>query len=466
MVTLQELDDAVQQGLGESTLADLVTAPAAGEGPGESPTRRVYPDDPLELAMPWLADGRTAVLPVLSRTDIRELKGTISLPDVLGAYAMANGFPGEPAGAAGAVPSATRMLVGVVAALMGVAVLGGMLSYYYRAERTGKAEKAYADGNELLQKDRLPEAIEQYRNALSISHKQAHRQALALALVKADRANEASIYLGELLREHPNDGAANLGMAEALAGEGRVDEATLHFRRAIVGAWPKETVDSRTRARLELVRFLTKSGKREQARAELLAFAADLPNDTALQKQVGRMLIEFGLLRESRDLFTRLLKRGPPDSSEFDGLGEALFAAANYAAADEAFRNALEVDPKDEVAARRAELCDRIEALDPNQRGIGSRERLRRSEELLKQVVARFTACRGPDEILPPEVNQMLAGARAASSRQRSPRPFSDAADANTALAQKIWSHRPPTCQAPPDDPAQLILSKQLAAAF
>src|SRR4051794_27112877 len=35
MVTLQELDDAVRQGLGHSTLADLVSAPAAGDGPGE-----------------------------------------------------------------------------------------------------------------------------------------------------------------------------------------------------------------------------------------------------------------------------------------------------------------------------------------------------------------------------------------------------------------------------------------------
>jgi signal transduction histidine kinase len=36
----------------------------------------------------------------------------------------------------------------------------------------------------MLQKDRIPEAIEQYRDALSISHRADHRLALGLALVK------------------------------------------------------------------------------------------------------------------------------------------------------------------------------------------------------------------------------------------------------------------------------------------
>ena len=65
IVTLEELDRAVQNGLGDSTLAELVPAPPPGDRAGEGPARRVYPDDPLEVAMGWLADGRTKVLPVL-----------------------------------------------------------------------------------------------------------------------------------------------------------------------------------------------------------------------------------------------------------------------------------------------------------------------------------------------------------------------------------------------------------------
>ena len=119
-----------------------------------------------------------------------------------------------------------------------MAVLGGFLTYFYRAERSQRAEKAYAAGNELLQKERLPEAIEQYRHALSISHNFNHRLALALALVKAGRMSEGAIYLNEILRERPNNGPAERGLAEVLAAQGNVDQATVHYRRAIVGSWP------------------------------------------------------------------------------------------------------------------------------------------------------------------------------------------------------------------------------------
>ena len=414
--------------------------------------------------MGWLADGRTKVLPVLSRTNVRELKGAITLPDVLSAYAMANASPGEPAEAGEPMPSATRMLVGVLAALVGVAVLGGFLTYFYRAERSQRAEKAYAAGNELLQKERLPEAIDQYRYALSISHNFNHRLALALALVKAGRMSEGAIYLNEILRERPNNGPANLGLAEVLAAQGNADQATVHYRRAIVGSWPDKAVDNRIHARLELIDFLAKSHKREQARAELLALAADLPDDSVVRKQVGRMLIDFGLAREATDLFTKLLKRGPPDAGEYDGLGEAQFSAANYKAAAEAYRKALEIDAADGLAARRLAVCEQVLALDPNERGIGSRERFRRSQELLKQALAHFDACHLAGKTLPSGVAEMLTNARTELSRKRAPRSFSDAAEANTTLAEMIWSHGAQSCQTSPDDPTRLILSKQLAA--
>jgi CIC family chloride channel protein len=440
MISLEQLDEAIRHGQGDSTLAEFVA---------EDADLSLHPDDSLELAMRRLAGGDVKVLPVLSRTNIRELKGTISLADVLAAYAIGNREEEAPEASERVAPPA-RMLAGLLAALVGVAVLAGFLNYFYRAERGKKAEQAYQAGNELLQKDRLPEAIEQYRNALSISHSINHRLALAVALAKADRMNEATIYLNEILRERPNSGPANLALAQALAAEGRVDDAVLHYQRAIAGSWPDEPVQRRIQSRMQLVEYLGKAGKQAEARAELLALVASLPNDAALQKRAGRMLIDFGLAREAAELFRGLLKRGPADAAGYDNLGEAAFLLGDYKAARDAFRRAQQIDPADLDAARRADLCDRILALDPALRGLGSKERYRRSQEILKEVSAQVTACVGSEN----------DAARAALAR-KAPASFSDAAEANEALAGKLWEQRIASCGAPPrDDPLRLIMSK------
>ena len=105
------------------------------------------------------------------------------------------------------------LLAGVLAVLIGLGVVGGLLSYYYRSERAGRAQHFYELGNQFVQKDLYDEAIEQYRDALSIPHSNQNRLALALALVKAGQPDEATIYLKDILRNDPTNGEANLGMA-------------------------------------------------------------------------------------------------------------------------------------------------------------------------------------------------------------------------------------------------------------
>ena len=65
---------------------------------------------------------------MVSRSNIRELRGTISAKDVLDAFAL-----GRPAAAVAAETKTTRKLfVGVVAALMAMALLIGFLNYFFR----------------------------------------------------------------------------------------------------------------------------------------------------------------------------------------------------------------------------------------------------------------------------------------------------------------------------------------------
>jgi CIC family chloride channel protein len=460
MVSADQLDDAIASGLGSATLERLAAEPAIIDELSQQSGPHVYPDDPLDAAMHWLADGKLKALPVLSRTSSRELKGTVTLSNVLAAYALghttARTAPPE------ARPSKLPMtlLAGVLTTLVGVAILAAFLNYFYRAERVKRADRYFSAGNELMQKDRLPEAIEQYRNALSISHRLDHRLALGLALVKASRLNEAAIYLDDVLRQQPESGPANLGVASIDVQQGRIDDAVTAFHHAIYGTWPDDPGGSRARARIALIDFLGKSRRTAQARAELIALVADAPAEPSLQKQIGHMLIDFGLAREAADLYHGMLKRGPPDANEYDGLGEAELALSDYKGAGRAFHSALEIDPTDRLAGRYAEMCDRVLALDPTLRGIGSRERFRRTRELLGAVVAQVAACAAPAESDSGPLQSDVQAAQASLARKNPPRYFSDAADSDLALAEKIWASRPRGCGAPSNEALARVMSK------
>ena len=95
----------------------------------------------------------------------------------------------------------------------------------------------FKEGNELTAENRYPKAIERFRSALSIFHSNRDRLSLALALLKADRTNEAGIYLKELIRSDPNSGPANLGLAKIAAQQGKVQEAVDLYHKAIYGSW-------------------------------------------------------------------------------------------------------------------------------------------------------------------------------------------------------------------------------------
>jgi tetratricopeptide (TPR) repeat protein len=196
------------EGEGERTLGELVPAPHPDRLTAEE-FPHLHADQSLDFAMRRLAETGLKVLPVVSRTNIRELKGTISMQDILAAYAMGNvDREAEPVLPKGK-PAA--LLAGVLAVLIGLGVVAGLLSYYYRTERAGRAQHFYELGNQYLQKDRYDEAIGQYREALSISHTSQYRLALALALVKAGQPDEATIYLMDLLRSDPTNARGESG---------------------------------------------------------------------------------------------------------------------------------------------------------------------------------------------------------------------------------------------------------------
>jgi len=228
-----------------------------------------------------------------------------------------------------------------------------------------------------------------------------------------------------------------------------------YYQRAIYGSWPERQGEYRMDARMELVDLLSKAGRRTQAQAELLAMAGLTPDSPAQEYGIGHKLIDLGMPAEAADLFRGAVERSRQDGMAYQGLGDAEFALGNYGAAREAFRHALKIDPGNAAAGARADLCGKILALDPTQRRIGAEERYRRSQEILKGVLAELLSCAASAD------KDQLQAARAALARRRPP-SYSDAADSNLTLAEALWVSRLKSCQSnpAPDDPLARVMAK------
>jgi CIC family chloride channel protein len=453
MIAKDQLEAAAAGGFGEQALGDLVPDPGPIENLNEARFPHVHPDHSLQSAMQRLTQSGLAELPVVSRGNIRELRGTISAKDVLDAFAL-----GRPATAVAAETKASRKLfVGVVGALVALALLMGFLNYLFRLERTNRADSYYRAAQELMQRGSYEEAIERYRDALSASHSVDYRLALGLALVKAGHTTEAPIYLDEVLREKPGNGPANLGLARAAAQEGRIDDAVSHYQRAIYGSWPEKTNENQFQARIELIDALAKAGRRQQAQGELLSTTAAIPgNNDSLKKQVAQMLIDYGLPKAAENLFREVSQRNKQDAGALEGLADAEFANGEYASARDAYRGSLALDPANTATAKRADLCERILALDPDLRGLGAAQHYERSLKILTGVVDELARCGGGGD------SGALQQAQAALARKKRPTSYSDAADSDRALALQLWGVRPPSCAGPGADDALSRVMAQL----
>ena len=314
-------------------------------------------------------------------------------------------------------------------------------------QRTNRAQSYFAAANELMAKDRYEEAIGQYRSALSVSHSLDYRLALALALVKAGHLDEARIYLKEVLAERPSSGPANLGMAEIEAQQDAIDQAVLYFHRAIYGTWPDSgkagPEQGRFQARLELVKTLAKAGRWPEARAELLSAVAAGPASgltaPAAQKQMGRLLIDYGLAKDALTLFSQLVRHDKLDTGAWDGLGDAAYADGDYAQARDAYRASLDLDPSDADATERLNVCEKILALDPTLPRLAQAEQLKRSKEVVTDAASALARCGGDPGKLP---------RRATASE-------------NLARAAGLWAARPASCKpSAAEEPLAVVMAK------
>ena len=452
MLTEARLTEAINAGDDERQLGELLHTPARPD-----PFPHTHVDHSTDAVLQRMGRTGLTVLPVVSRTDVTQLLGTVSLDDLPSAYgpvddeSEAERDHQQPASLKGLL---TAVIVGVI----GLFALAGFLTQHYYAARLGTAARAYEAGNQLARAGRDVEATEQYRAALSLSHSNQYRLALAQTLARISRLSEAEVYLREVIKTEPRNGTAQLALARVLAKSGRDEEAMAAYRVATDGVALATGSPERIEAGFELADLLKRTGADRLAVAELLRLT-DHSKVPVVLDRIGEGLLALESVHDAVDVFHQVTRLTIYDAQAWAGLGQAELARANYAAAKSAFERAARLDPANQRASQGLGVVMDVLSLDPTLVGLRSADRFARSSKILQALLAAFDSCEFPAGKEPP--GSPLLKARQSVTAKRRPASFSDATDENIQLARELWTGRPEGCKAVPvDDALKRVLAR------
>jgi tetratricopeptide (TPR) repeat protein len=326
--------------------------------------------------------------------------------------------------------------------------LTGLLASYYHAQERHRAETYFQQGEALVSAGRVEQGVDQYRSALSLAPRNDRYQvALATALFKLGRLDEAEAYLTDLTLEQPNDAVANRMLAQIAERQGRTDEAVTFYHRAIYGYWAQNPRQNRIETRFELVTVLMRAKQKQQASAELMQTVADAPDQPAVEDRVGNLLLDLGYPSNARDVFREVLARSPKDAGAALGAAQASFALGDFRSAGEEYRRAVRLNPENQAARARQAETEKILADDPTVPTLSASERYARSRALAEAALASMEQCLPLDS---PEAQTFVAwmnqfpAARPARATSITP--------AVLQLAQQAWAERLRLCGPPPAD--------------
>lgn len=88
MIRTSELEDAMAVGLADKSLAHILRLSSGGQDPADAEALHVHPDHGLGLALERMGTSGTKVLPVVSRANVRQLIGVVTLEDILQTYGL------------------------------------------------------------------------------------------------------------------------------------------------------------------------------------------------------------------------------------------------------------------------------------------------------------------------------------------------------------------------------------------
>lgn len=339
-----------------------------------------------------------------------------------------------------------RLTASVSLLLVLALAVTGFTSSVYRREKQALGEQHYHFGQQLQKKGDLPEAVEEYRKALLFSpDKSEYRISFAAALLQSGRLDEAESHLDQLLQEDPTNGALNLMRARLAVRRNRVPQAIDYYQRAVYEYWPPSRAYERREARWELINLLERASRREEAVGELMAMYANAPQDADLKAQIGFALLDNNAASEAAGVFRDLTRASNRDAQAHRGLAESYFASGEFVSARHEYERALRYNPKDRQSSDALSFTNAVIDLDPELSGLLSAERFRRSQNLLRRVLADLGKCSIPED--------SKAKLDAATQLLQSPpKDNPDLALEMQATAKQLWAARGQMCGTTPTD--------------
>jgi predicted Zn-dependent protease len=249
-----------------------------------------------------------------------------------------------------------------------------------------------------LQSGHAQAAIEDFRNALLYSSDNSRVQLeLAEALAAQGQLDEAENYLFNLRAANPENSMINLELARIAARRSDVETAVSFYHDAAFGQWPDNPAKSRVAAREELIEFLLKNNRRDQARAEALSMSANNPADPQIRAAAAGFLMQAGDVQSALDEYQHVLRVDPNDEAVLIGGGRAALTLYDFADADRYLSRAIqrgsrspEVVP--EVVNDR-DLAAAAAGLDITDKRLSDAQRRERTLEIFAAAEQRANSC-------------------------------------------------------------------------
>lgn len=264
----------------------------------------------------------------------------------------------------------------------------------YRARERQLAKEWSAKGHEFLRASQPARAVEAFQTSLRFGPEaQDVHYAMVDSLLAAGRWEQAQSYLLSLWEQQPANGILNLDLARIAAARNDVPTATRYYHNAIYGVWDSSAQPHRTQARLELIRFLLKRNAQREAKAELVALAANAPASPQLSREIGSLFLEAGDADSAFDQLASASKANPHDADLLADAGKAAFLQGRYDISFGYLDKARLQHNRDPETERLFELTRLILENDPFDRRVSWQTRSSRALAALAQADVRLQQC-------------------------------------------------------------------------
>ncbi|WP_420238172.1 tetratricopeptide repeat protein [Telmatobacter bradus] len=230
--------------------------------------------------------------------------------------------------------SVTAVLL-VIGAAVGWACVLGLTHLVERQDARLEAQAA-ARGQYELHAGHSAAALEDFQTALLYERENANDSlGLAEALLGMGKIEEARNSLQRLREHEPENGQVNLELARIAVHQNNTDAAEQYYHSAIYATWPDSLASVRQQARLELVGYLLSRQRKPQAQAELMSLDANAGDNTALRLQVADLLMLAGDPGHALALYRQLLHQNRHNDAAHLGVERAQAALASKNAGEE-----------------------------------------------------------------------------------------------------------------------------------